>query len=189
MGYPIDLDRRPTEVTVPIDRDEFRLTMSRFAAGVNVVTVRLGDEIHGMTATAVCGVSLTPPLLLVCVIKCARTHTLIAKSGIFAVNLLRQGQRELADRFAGRCPDIADRFHGVAYRPQITGAPILDDSLGYYDCRVVATHDGGDHTIFVGQVEAAGRRGIGHPLIYHEGNYLDFSAFGLAGGPVNESIE
>ncbi len=153
-------------------RDEFPLTMSRFAASVTIVTVRLGDEIHGMTATAVCGVSVTPPLLLVCVIKCARTHTLILKSGIFAVNLLHQRQRDLADRFAGRHPDIAERFRDVAYCRDATGAPILEDSLGYYDCRVVAAHDAGDHTIFVGQVEAAGRLHTGHPLIYHQGKYL-----------------
>ena len=152
---------------------EFRRVLRQFAAHVTIVTVRLGDAIHGMTATAVCRISVTPPLLLVCISKHAFTHSLISVSGIFAVNLLHQGQRELAERFAGRCPELLDRFAGVAYHHEVTGAPILDDSLGYFDCRLVASHDGGDHTIFVGQVEAVGQLHIKCALIYHQSTYVD----------------
>lgn len=169
------LPRCAGRIDTPVDPDRVRLTMRGFASGVTIITARAGDEIHGMTATAVCSVSLAPPLLLVCVVKSARTHGLIAASGFFAVNLLHQGQRELADRFGGRHPHIADRFCGVAYRDEVSGAPILEDGLGYFDCQVVAAHDGGDHTIFIGRIEATGRSGTGRPLIYHQGDYLNFS--------------
>ncbi len=151
--------------------DSFSLTMSRFAAAVTIVTVRFCDEIHGMTATAVCSVSRIPPLLLVCVAKSTRTHELIERSRIFAVNLLHHEQREMAERFAGRSSHEPDRFLNVLYGHAITGAPILDDGLGYYDCEVVSAYCGGDHTIFVGQVVASGRGCVGRPLIYHEGSY------------------
>lgn len=167
-------DREPSDIDSQILRQaEFRRVLRHFAAHVTIVTVRLGDALHGMTATAVCRISVTPPLLLVCISKHAFTHNLISVSGIFAVNLLHQGQRELAERFAGRCPELVDRFAGVAYHHEVTGAPILDDSLGYFDCRLVASHDGGDHTIFVGQVEAVGQLHIKCALIYHQSKYVD----------------
>jgi flavin reductase (DIM6/NTAB) family NADH-FMN oxidoreductase RutF len=176
-------------LATPTDPNQIRLTMRAYASGVTIITARVGEEVHGMTATAVCSVSLAPPLLLVCVVRWARTHGLIAASGAFAVNLLHQGQRELADRFGGRRPDIADRFCGVGYHHAVTGAPILDDSLGYFDCRVVAAHDGGDHTIFVGQIEATGRTGARRPLIYHQGDYLAFPTLEQAGIPLAETVE
>lgn len=156
----------------PLARTEFRRLLRQLAAHVMIITARLGDTVHGMTATAVCRLSVAPPLLLVCISKQASTHRLIAMSGIFAVNLLHQDQHELAERFAGRGPERGDRFAGVAYHGEVTGAPILDDSLGYFDCRLVTSHDGGDHTIFVGQVQAAGQLHVKRALIYHQSAYV-----------------
>jgi len=158
----------------PVDSNMARLTMRWCASGVTIITARAGERIHGMTATSVCSVSLAPPQLLVCVARSSQIHSLIVDSGHFAANLLRQDQRDLADRFGGRQPWVVDRFQGLAHHHVVSGAPILDDSLGYFDCRVVATHSGGDHTIFVGQIEATDRADRGYPLIYHQGQYLEF---------------
>jgi flavin reductase (DIM6/NTAB) family NADH-FMN oxidoreductase RutF len=147
--------------------------MRNLATAVTIVTTRWGDQIHGMTASAVCCVSLAPPLLLVCIAKSTRTHRLIAESGFFAVHLMHEAQRDLADRFAGRLLDCGDRFHGLDVGQAVTGAPVLWDSLAYLDCRVTAAHDGGDHTIFLGAVEDIGRRDLGRPLIYLQGAYVD----------------
>jgi len=152
--------------------DEYRKAMRDLAASVTIVTTRCGNEIHGMTASAVCCVSLTPPLLLVCIAKSTRTHRLIAEGGVFAVHLLLQAQRDLADRFAGRLIGCDERFNGLAYDHGMTGAPVLLDCLAFLECRVTAAHDGGDHTIFIGSVEDVGRREGGRPLIYFQGDYV-----------------
>lgn len=155
-----------------VDENAFRRIMRTFASAVTIVTVRAGDVIWGITATAVCSLSLRPPLLVVCVNSGCRTHALITRTRIFAVNLLHEGQWELAERFAGRHPESTDRFRGVPWHTVTTGAPVLNDCLGYLDCSVVVVHDGGDHSIFVGGVEAAALIGAGQPLIYYQGTYL-----------------
>jgi flavin reductase (DIM6/NTAB) family NADH-FMN oxidoreductase RutF len=153
-----------------IDSAGLLRTFRCFAHGVTVITARAGDQFHGMTATATCGVSLDPPLLLVCVKRDTRTHMLIKQAGAFGVNLLRNQQRGIAEQFAADRSTM-ERFAGTAYHREVTGAPILDDTLGFFDCRVVAAYEGGDHTVFVGAVEAARSAGDGVPLIYHHGNY------------------
>jgi flavin reductase (DIM6/NTAB) family NADH-FMN oxidoreductase RutF len=171
--------------------EDYRLAMRNLATAVTVVTTRCGSQIHGMTASAVCCVSLAPPLLLVCIAKNTRTHRLIEQAGIFAVHLLHQAQRDLADHFAGRFPENGDRFHGLDYVDAATGAPVLLDSLAYLDCRVTAAHDGGDHTIFLGAVEAIGRRELGRPLIYLQGTYVDLcgpTAYATIAGAVDDEL-
>ena len=185
---PLDLSRAPVLPVAASDAlrpvadsaqgdaaEDYRLAMRNLASAVTIVTTRCGDQIHGMTASAVCCVSLAPPLLLVCIDKSTRTHRLIAEAGIFAVHLMHEAQRELADRFAGRLLDCDDRFHGLDVGEAVTGAPVLWDSLAFLDCRVSAAHDGGDHTIFLGTVEEVGQRRCGRPLIYWQGAYVDLS--------------
>ncbi len=146
--------------------DTFKEAMSRFASGVTVVTTREGDTVHGFTASAFCSVSLEPPLVLVCVARTIRSHDMMARSGIFAVNILNANQRHLGERFAGLVPDVQDRFADLAYETATTGSPILPDVLAWLDCRVWASYDGGDHTIFVGEVVDAGVNEMRPPLLY-----------------------
>jgi len=152
--------------------DDFRRVMGQFATGVTVVTTRLGDELHGMTANAVAALSLEPLLVLVCVDKAADSHDILARSGTFAVNILSHEQAELSTRFADKDTEVAHRLDEVPHRFAATGSPILEGCLAYLDCRVVAQYPGGDHTIFVGQVEDAGAVEDGAPLIFHRGRYL-----------------
>jgi flavin reductase (DIM6/NTAB) family NADH-FMN oxidoreductase RutF len=144
--------------------------MRRWASTVTVVTMRAGEQIHGLTATAFTSVSLNPPLVLVCIQNDSRSDALLREGRCFAVNFLTEDQRELSDRFAGRTP-VADRFEGVPHQVVATGAPVLTQALAYLDCTVAGAYWGGDHTIYLGLVEAAGVLREGAPLLYFEGDY------------------
>lgn len=154
-----------------VTETRFRHVMGHLAGGVAVVTSRAsGGGRCGLTATAVCSVSLDPPLVLVSVDRDSRTHVAIEASGVYAVNLLSADQEELAEKFATKDPD---KFAGLELRTASTGAPVLAGCLGYLDCEVARDVPAGDHTLFVGRVEAAAIQGEGvdEPLIYHLGRY------------------
>ena len=157
-----------------IDTSEFRRVLGHFATGVTVVTtVRGGGLPCGLTANAFCSVSLEPRLVLVCVDKRADSHDCIRGAGVFAVNMLSEGKGEaLARRFAG-C-ETEEKFVGVAFHAEHTGAPVLDEALAWLDCRLTQEVDGGDHTVFMGEVVAADTT-EGTPLLYYRGGYGRFA--------------
>ena len=153
------------------DSDLFRRVMGRFATGVSIVTSALDGEMHGMTANAVCSVSLDPLLVLVCIDKSSHTHPVVEKSGIFALNFLAQDQEDLARLFADPSSPESHRLQDVPHRRAVTGAPIIEGCLAYLDCRVVAAYPGGDHTIFVGEVGDAAIERRAPPLLFFKGRY------------------
>jgi flavin reductase (DIM6/NTAB) family NADH-FMN oxidoreductase RutF len=151
-----------------IEDSEFRRVMGHFATGVAVVTTLHPDgRPCGATVSAVSAVSLAPTLLLVCLDHASESNRALAQFGSFAVNVLAEGTGEaLARRFAGK----EDKFQGVRYRREITGAPVLNDALAWMECRVVQALPTGDHTIYVGEVMAADAY-PGTPLVYYRGGY------------------
>ncbi|MFW5947373.1 MAG: flavin reductase family protein [Gemmatimonadota bacterium] len=152
-----------------IETAEFRRVLGHFATGVAVVTARGRDGVvRGLTANAITSVSLDPPLVLVCVEREADTHDVIADAGTFAISVLGEDDEALARRFAEYPSGV--RFDGVARTEAATGAPVLGAALAWVDCRVWATYDGGDHTIFVGEVLEADAVD-GSPLVYFRGGY------------------
>jgi flavin reductase (DIM6/NTAB) family NADH-FMN oxidoreductase RutF len=153
------------------DIPTFRRVVGRFPTGVVVVTTRTSEGLHGLTANAFCSVSLEPPLVLVCVDKLARGHERIEQVGAFGISMLSDRQEFLAERFAGRAPLVNPRFDGAPHREAISGAPLLEGSVGWFDCRLWATYDGGDHSIFVGQVLALADNPSAGPLLFHESRY------------------
>lgn len=159
-----------------IDGLEFRRTLGQFATGITIVTIDLGDAVHGMTANSFTSVSLDPPLILVCVDKKNETHALLERFGRFAVNVLAEDQEPVSNYYAGRPGGEPGRFH----RPG-TVAPVLEGCLSWLDCRLRWTCEGGDHSIFVAEVERLGRPG-GRPLLYFGGRYTRLPAED-AGGP------
>ncbi len=152
--------------------------MRRLATGVTLVTIRHGDLIHGMTANTFTSVSLHPTLVLISILNGSTTHEFVTQAGTFAVNVLSDRQELLAKRFAKQIPVPPDPFSDIVYHAAVTGAPILDDCMAYVDCRVVATHLAGDHTIFIGEVVEAGFGNArdGNPLLYYGGQYLSLEA-------------
>jgi flavin reductase (DIM6/NTAB) family NADH-FMN oxidoreductase RutF len=158
-----------------IDTSDFRRVVGHFASGVTVVTtVRPDGRPCGLTASAVCSVSLDPTLLLVCIERQARSHRCIDESGVFAVNVLAgDGRGEtLARRFSEE--EVDGKFTGVAFRAEHTGAPVLDGALAWLDCRVAQQCSAGDHTVFIGEVVAADAC-EGAPLVYYRGGYGRFA--------------
>ena len=156
-----------------VEADVLKQLLGRRAATVAIVTARAGERVHGMTVTAFTEVSLEPPLVLVCADQASNTHPLIEAGGVFALNLLSEGQAALSNRFASK-KDEERRFEGIAWETAATGAPILPGVLGALDCRVVAAHPSGDHVIYVGRVEAVRIFPERHPLLYQRGTYGTF---------------
>ena len=148
---------------------DFRKLLGRWTTGVTIVTARAGEKIHGMTVSAFTEVSLEPPLVLICADKSSNTNPLIAEGGVFAVNILARDQETLSNRFASK-QDEWQRFDGLAWETEATGAPILPGTVAAIDCRVVATHDAGDHIIYVGEVVGL-HLSDGDPLLFYHRGY------------------
>jgi hypothetical protein len=160
---------------VAVNPEIFRDALAQWPSGVTVVTTLADGNWHGMTASSFSSVSAEPPLVSVCLLKGIYTHDLIAKSGVFGINILAADQTELGKRFAGMIPEITDRFDGVDCHTSQTGVPLFDHALAWIDCRVVFEYEGGDHTIFVGEVLDAGNPRKSAPLLYHSRSWGQFA--------------
>lgn len=150
-----------------VDKNQFKQAMSQFASGVTIVTTVFQGETIGITASSFSSLSLEPPLVLVSLGKQLFTHQVIADSGKFAVNILALDQLDRGMIFAGMKPEIDDRFAGFKTDTAVTGCPIFPDALAWVDCTVWEMYDGGDHTIFVGEVQDVFAADGGDPLLYH----------------------
>lgn len=155
-----------------VGQDEFRAALGRFASGVTVVTTRdAAGTLHGLTVSAFCSVSLDPPLVLICIEKATGSHYAFEESGVFIVNILDHSQQDLSEHFAST---LAHKFEGVDYRPGLDGIPILDNALVVLECRLSRMYDGGDHSIYVAEVENVEIKD-GSPLVYFHGNYRELT--------------
>ncbi len=149
---------------------EFRAVLGRFPTGVTVVATCEEKTPVGLTVNAFASISLDPPLVMISVDRRSHMYDAIPQAGYFAASILTSAQQELSRRFAGQTGDRNDRFHGVGWRTEATGAPILSGALAWVDCRVEAIYPGGDHSIILGRVEALGFT-AGDPLLYYRGRY------------------
>ncbi|WP_091290363.1 flavin reductase family protein [Amycolatopsis xylanica] len=148
--------------------------MAKFATGITVLTAG-GESGHGMTANAFSSVSLEPPMVLCCVSRAARMHSAIEAAGSFGVTILGSGQRELSKYFADwRRPGGLAQFDDVDCTfGKHTGAPLLNGALAWLECRLAHAYEGGDHTIFVGEVLSASRGTAQDALVFYGGGYHD----------------
>lgn len=146
--------------------EQLRQAMRAWTTGVSVVTSTAGGRVHGMTVNSFTSVSLDPPRVTVTLAHPTRTYALVKASGVFAVTILRADQWELSDRFAGRVPEDGDRFAGVPTFALVSGAPLIENGLGFVDCRVVHEFEMINSTLFVGEVLAAQRSEGDDPLAY-----------------------
>ncbi len=150
------------------DPELFREVFGRFGTGVAVVTSAGPAGSGGMTANALCSLSLDPLLALVCFENRARTLPIVREAGRFGVNILRAGQEDIARVFASKLPE-SEKLEGVAHRFE-AGVPIIDGALAWAACELRELIAGGDHTIAIGEVVALGL-GEGDPLLWYEGRY------------------
>jgi 3-hydroxy-9,10-secoandrosta-1,3,5(10)-triene-9,17-dione monooxygenase reductase component len=150
------------------DPELFREVFGRFATGVAIITSSGPTGSGGMTANALCSLSLDPLLALVCFENRARTLPIVREAARFAVNLLSADQEELAGVFASKLPE-SEKLEGVAHRFE-HGVPVIEGSLAWAVCKLRELMPGGDHTIAIGEVLALGL-GEGAPLLWFEGGY------------------
>ena len=158
-----------------IDAQSYKEALARWSSGVTVVTTLAGEVPLGLTISSFTSVSLEPPLVLMCILSRLESHEVFLKSGIFAVNILTTEQIEWGKVFAGMVPEVEDRFEGIDYTTAVTGCPILPGVSAWMDCKVVHVYDGGDHTIFVGEVLAAEVAEVQAPLAYHNRQWGTFT--------------
>jgi flavin reductase (DIM6/NTAB) family NADH-FMN oxidoreductase RutF len=154
-----------------LTRDDYRRLIGCFATGVTIITMARGEEVRGMTANAVTSVSLDPLLLLICVDKRTITHEFLEEAQAFAVNILAEDQEQVSRALASHDSEDARRLVGYRYHPGQTGSPILDDCLAFVECQVTEVLPGGDHSIFIGRVEAGEVMREVPPLIFFRGKY------------------
>lgn len=153
---------------MPVDEYRFRSVLSRFASGVTVVTaVDDGGVDHGITVSAFSSLSLAPPLILVCIDHQTAMHRILGTAPVFAVNVLAADQEELARKFSD---PFNDRFDGTSFTRGSNGAAILTGVSASLECSITNRFEGGDHTIFLGRVEAA-ESSEEAPLLYYRGGY------------------
>ncbi len=152
-----------------VSKDDFKKVMGSFAAGVTVVTTVDADgKPWGLTATAFSSLSMDPPLCLVCIDKKSGSHQAVEGSKKFAVNFLRDAQEAVSNKFASRSED---KYSGVEHTLGAeTGCPLLAGALATMECRLVNVFDGGDHSIFVGELCSV-EVSEGVPLVYWRGGY------------------
>ena len=156
-----------------IDSAQFRTLLGHFATGITIITARDTEgRPTGMTANSLSAVSLTPPLVSICIDQQADTHKVIAAGGPFVINLLSTGQEGLSRRFAGK--QTPDRFDGIGYQLSARDLPMLDGALAHIECEFYTGLDLGDHTLFVGLV-TGGATTEGRPLLYYRGGYADLA--------------
>lgn len=155
-------------MTTPVDADQFRQLLGRFATGVTVVTARSASGAPiGMTASSLASVSLDPPLLLVAVDRRNDMHDALKTAPHFAINILTADQEILSRRFASTDPN---RFDGVGYREGRNGLPLLNDVVAHIECAMHGAVPGGDHTVYFGLVTGGDVTDL-RPLIYYRSGY------------------
>jgi len=151
-----------------MELQELRRVLGHFVTGVTVVTTmdKVGTP-FGLTVNAFTSLSLNPPLVLICIDKEAQCYRCFDQSRIFAVNVLSEDQEAISRRFASRG---IEKFAGIKWHRGKLGVALLDGAMGHIECKVVHSYEGGDHTIYVGEIvntAASGKR----PLIFFKGKY------------------
>ncbi len=155
---------------------EFRNCLGAFPTGVTVITaIGPRGEPVGNTVSSFNSVSLDPPLILWSLGRHAFSLKAYLSTDLFAVNVLREGQEELSNRFAKA---LGDKWAGVDYVTGQNGCPMLCGALAVLECRTAHTYVGGDHVIFVGEVIHAEHDPEGRPLVFHRGKYAGITLQG-----------
>ncbi len=165
IGFDDD-DQDPSGLS--LEQARFRQVLGHFVSGVTVVTT---PGPYGFTCQAFAALSLDPALVAFAPARSSATWARIAEVGVFCVNVLTDTQEAIARVFATKG---ADKFHGVAWSTGTTGSPILADVLAWVECRLIGTHDGGDHLLAVGEVLDLGARSGAHALVFYRGGFGRF---------------
>lgn len=139
-----------------LDEQAKKTLLRKIPHALYICGVKDGDEVNGFTASWVTQASFQPPLVINCVKQDSKSHAMIQASGVFALSFLAEGQKDLAQKFFKPQRRVGNKFEDVEFYLKETGCPIISEALGYIECKVVGSVAQGDHTVFVGEVIAAG---------------------------------
>ena len=153
-----------------VDPMIYRRVVGNFATGVAVVTSGFGDDAHGVTVNSFTSVSLDPTLLLVCLDRASRSRAKILETEVFSINVLSDAQEHVSRLFASK-----DRpetwFEDLRCSYGELGAPLIPECLAYMECQLTETHEAGDHTILIAEVQYAEIADESAPLCFFRGRY------------------
>ena len=155
-----------------MDTSTFRRLRGRFASGIAIITARDGDLDVGMTVSAFCSVSVSPPLVLVCVDTTASMHGLLLHHPKLGISIVSAEHEAHSRRFADK--KQAQRFDGIAFTRGESNVMLLENAMAHLECQLVRHYEAGDHTIFIAEVER-GAFGEGRPLLYFRGSYAQLA--------------
>jgi flavin reductase len=172
-----------TDAAPPVDPDEFRRTIARWASGVAIVTGRSGSFDVGLTVNSLISIALRPPTVLVSLSESADSTPIIEREGVFGVSILTVAQRSISERFAQAIPS-EEKFAGLPVHRGTTGVALLDGSLATLECRVERTVPVADHHLVVGLVVAVGSGPDAVPLTFFRSRYGEAGAPGTLRFPV-----
>ena len=158
----------PDLTTPDTAAERFRQVLGHFCTGVTVITTIEDERPAGFACQAFAALSLEPPLVLFCPSRSSATWPAIERAGHFCVNVLADGQQELARRFGS---PGGDKFAGTAWSGSPSGMPVLDGALTWVECAVQTVHEAGDHYLVIGRVTALGECRAGRPLLFYRGRY------------------
>lgn len=151
------------------DSHELRRTLGAFTTGVTVITtLDATGKPYGVTANSFNSVSLDPPLILWSQSLTSSSYPAFRDCERFVVNILADHQIHISNQFAR---SLADKFQGVAVQPGLGGVPIIDGCAAHLECTKVAAYPGGDHVVYIGQIEKV-HRAPRKPLAFGDGRYM-----------------
>ena len=156
-----------------MDSDTFRRLLSRFASGIAIITAHDGERDVGMTVSAFCSVSLSPPLVLVCVDRGASMHDLLLRHPKLGISIVACEHEGYCRRFADK--NETNRFEGVPVTRGKNAVALLDEAMAHLECQLVQHCHAGDHTIFIAEVESGAMR-EGQPLLYYRGQFAQLAS-------------
>jgi len=140
-----------------MDLQAKKTILRKIPHGVYIVGVKEGDQHNAFTGTWLTQVSFTPPLVAVGIKKDSRSLKMIKADGVFSVNFLRKDQKSIAEHFVKPASVVGEKLKKVKYHEGSTGAPILDEVLGFIECKVrEIANEHGDHAVVIGEVVEAG---------------------------------
>ncbi len=148
-----------------LDEQAKKTLLRHIPHGLYVCGVQDGDQVNGFIASWVMQASFKPPLVVNCVNTGSGSHAMLQNSGVFSLSFLEAGQKDMAAKFFKPQSRVGNKFEDVEFYLGATGCPIITDTLGYVECQVVGSVAHGDHTVFVGEVIAAGIHREGKPLL------------------------
>lgn len=158
-----------------VTSNEFRHIISHLGSGVSIITVSQDEQDYGITASAVCSVSLDPPMLLVCVNQNTGTQKALMQAKSFNVHILGKHQADLALQFSKA---HTDKFHNLEYTYSELGNPLIPNVVAQIECQLFKEISAGTHSIFVGEIRQARVNDL-EPLMYVKGQFGEFNSLNI----------